>query len=264
MYRFLLRPKWILFHVVVIGAIVLMINLGFWQLRRLDERKDFNRQVEAAIDQTPVPLDDVLTPGTDPHDVEWRPVIAAGEYLPEEQFVVVNRSQDGQAGDMTVTPLRLPDGRILLVERGFVPLGETGASAPTGIVDVTGRLRPAQERRRGGLTDPAEGELAEVQRIDIERLTPQLPGDVVPAYIELTSSNPAETGPYPDPANAPELSERNHLSYAAQWFIFAICVAVGWVLAVRHSLATGRAAAARAAHRPDEPPVSPAPTAPSA
>ena len=103
-----------------------------------------------------------------------------------------------------------------------------------------------------------------MQRIDIERLTPQLPGEVVPAYIELTSSNPAETGPYPDPANAPELTERNHLSYAVQWFIFAICVAVGWVLAVRHSLATGRAAAARAAHRPDEPPVSPAPTAPSA
>jgi surfeit locus 1 family protein len=263
MYRFLLRPKWILFHVVVIGAVVLMINLGFWQLRRLDERKDFNRQVEAAVDQPPVPLDDVLTPGTDPHDVEWRPVTAAGVYLPDEQIVVVNRSQDGQAGDMTVTPLRLADGRILLVERGFVPLGRTGAPAPTGTVDVTGRLRPAQERRRGGLTDPGDGDLAEVQRIDIERLTPQLPGVVVPAYLELTSSDPAETGPYPRPAAAPELTERNHLSYAAQWFIFAVCVAVGWVLAVRHSLATRRAAA-RAARRPAEPPVSPAPTAPSA
>ena len=131
-------------------------------------------------------------------------------------------------------------------------------------MEVTGRLRPAQERRRGGLTDPAEGDLTEVQRIDIERLTAQLPGEVVPGYIELTSSIPAETGPYPDPAGRPELTERNHLSYAVQWFIFAICVAVGWVLAVRHSLATGRAAAARAARQPDEPPVSPAPTAPSA
>jgi surfeit locus 1 family protein len=39
MYAFLLRPKWIVFHLVVIGAVVAMISLGFWQLRRLDERR---------------------------------------------------------------------------------------------------------------------------------------------------------------------------------------------------------------------------------
>ena len=42
MYRFLLRPKWIGFHLLVVAAIVTMVNLGFWQLRRLDERQAFN------------------------------------------------------------------------------------------------------------------------------------------------------------------------------------------------------------------------------
>jgi cytochrome oxidase assembly protein ShyY1 len=258
MYRFLLQPRWLAFHALVIAAVILMTNLGMWQLRRLDERREFNDQVAAAIDEPARPLDEVLAASTDPADVEWRAVSAVGEYLAGEQVLVVNRSQGGQAGDMVVTPMQLADGRILLVERGFVPLGAQPAAPPEGAVEVTGHLRPSQERRRGGLTDPAEGELREVQRIDIDRLAPQLPGDVVPAYVELTSSAPGETGPYPVPPSQPELTERNHLSYAVQWFIFAACVVIGWVLAVRHSASSRRPSAAV----DDE--VTPAPAAPSA
>ena len=38
-------PKWIAFHVLVVVVVVAMINLALWQLRRLDERRDFNAQV---------------------------------------------------------------------------------------------------------------------------------------------------------------------------------------------------------------------------
>jgi cytochrome oxidase assembly protein ShyY1 len=242
-YGFLFRPRWIGFHLLVIVAIVAMINLGFWQLRRLDERKQFNAAVSSRIDQEPAPLDDVLTAGTDPDSVEWRPVEATGTYLPDEQFVVVNRSQGGAAGELVVTPLELGDGRILLVDRGFVPQATNGAPAPSGEVEVVGRLRPSEERRRGQLSDPAEGDLTEVHRVDIDRLEPQLPGPVAPMYVDLVSSSPAETGPFPTPAALPELTEGPHLSYAIQWFIFSVCVAIGWVLAVRHSIrsrTTGR------------------------
>ena len=51
MYRFLLRPRWIAFTAVVVTAIVVMINLGLWQLRRLDERREFNDTVAARIHQ---------------------------------------------------------------------------------------------------------------------------------------------------------------------------------------------------------------------
>ena len=42
-YRLALRPKWLLSHVLILLLIVVMINLGFWQLRRLDEKKTYNR-----------------------------------------------------------------------------------------------------------------------------------------------------------------------------------------------------------------------------
>jgi cytochrome oxidase assembly protein ShyY1 len=240
MYRFLLRPKWIAFHLLVIGAVVLMVSLGFWQLRRLDERRDFNRDVASRIEQPAVPLDELVPPGTRLGadvlaEVEWRPVSFEGEYLTGEDVLAYNRSQGGFAGVDVLTPMELGDGRIVIVNRGFVPQSDEPSPAPSGSVAVTGRLRRSEAHRRGLATDAAEGELSEIRRIDIARLAPQLPGDVVPMYVELTASDPVEPTPAPIPVEEPELTERNHLSYAVQWFIFSACAIAGWVLAVRKS-----------------------------
>jgi surfeit locus 1 family protein len=240
MYRFLLRPRWILFTLAVVVAIVAMINLGFWQLRRLDERREFNATVEDRIDQPAVALDELVPAGAEVgddrlSDVEWRPVDASGRYLGDQEVHIVNRSQGGRAGDNVVTPLQLDDGRILLVARGFVPLDQEAVPAPSGEVAVEGRLRRSQVRRTGALSDPASGRLTEAQRVDIPRLESQLPGDVVPMYVELTASQPAESGTFPEPIAEPELGEGPHLSYAVQWFLFSAIAVVGWVLAVRRS-----------------------------
>lgn len=247
MYRFLLRPRWLAFHLLVVVAIVAMINLGFWQLRRLDARQTFNATVEARYDESPVPLDALVPSDAEPGDevlesLEWRPVTVAGTYLPDGSVLVVNRSQHGRAGQNVAVPLELADGRVLIVNRGFVPLGDSIPEVPASTVEVVGRLRRSQERGLGQLSDPDTGELAEVQRIDIPRLARQLPGPVVPMYVDLSVSDPAEAGPYPEPVATPDLGEGNHLSYAVQWFIFATAVGVGWVLAVRRSVGARRAA----------------------
>src|SRR5262245_7185043 len=176
MYRFLLRPKWIGFHLMVVVLTVTMVNLAFWQLRRLDQRQEFNAAVETRYDATPEPLDSVLTSGTDPDDVEWRPVTATGTYVPEGTIHIVNRSQNGFAGDNIVVPLDLGDGRVLLVNRGFVPLGAVAPDPPSGEVTVLGRLRPSQTRRFGQVSDPDEGTLTEAQRVDIPRFAQQIDG----------------------------------------------------------------------------------------
>lgn len=246
MYRFLLRPRWLAFHAVCLLGIVVMVNLGFWQLRRLDERQEFNAKVSERIAAPVQALTYLLAPGGGPTNddeldaLEWYTVRAAGTYG-DGQVVVINRSQGGQAGLNVVTPLRLDDGRLLLVNRGFVPLTAEVPAAPAGPVVVEGRLRTSQQRRFGQVSDPAEGVLTEVRRIDIERLQQQLDAEVLPLYLDLIASQPAE-GELPIPVPEPDLSEGPHLSYAVQWFIFSGAVAVGWVLAVRWS-ARKRAAA---------------------
>ncbi len=235
MYRFLLRPKWLAFHLLVVAGMIAMVNFGFWQLRRLDERQAFNARIEERYNAPPLPIDALLESGVDPDDVAWRPATASGTYLVDEAILVVNRSQNGRAGVNTVVPLLLDDGRVLLVNRGFVPQTFEVPPVPGIDVEVTGRLRPSQERRLGQLSDPAEGVLQEVQRLDLDRLATQFDEPVLPMYIDLIESVPAEPDRVPEPVIAPDLSEGNHLSYAAQWFIFSIALGAGWVLAMRHS-----------------------------
>lgn len=243
--RPLLTPRWILVHLLVVALVVVMVNLSMWQFRRLDDRQAFNDKVRANATARPVPLDDLVAElsSVAPADVEWRNVVVTGTFRPADEVIVLNRSQNGAAGIDPLTPLDTTvDGvpHVVLVDRGFVPLSAEVPPPPSGEVELLGRVRLSQERRLGGLTDPAQGELAEVQRVDVERLAPQMatsPDQVVlPFYVDLLQS-PDVTGNIPTPVANPDLSEGSHLSYAIQWLIFSACAVIAWVFLVRRSFA---------------------------
>jgi len=238
MYRFVFRPKWLLFHLLVLVLVVLMVNLGIWQFHRLQDRRAFNDEVRTRSAMPMAEFDQVVTDQIatldDADQVEWRQVHVEGTYLADEQVTVINRSQRGSVGQNVVTPLQVAGGGLVLVNRGFVAQTDPVPPPPTGTVSIVGRVRATEQRRFGGLTDAGEGDLTELQRLDIERLAQQLPGPVAPVYIDLLTSDPASaTDPVPLPD--PQLDEGSHLSYMVQWFIFSICAIVGWVLAIRRS-----------------------------
>ncbi len=248
-FSFLLRPKWIAFHLLVFGSIALMIWLAFWQLDRLDQRRAFNDLVSQQLDRPPVPLDQLLADaGDDPDSIEWRQTIVTGRYLPE-QILWFNRSQDGIAGDNVLTALVTEnETTTVVVNRGFVPLGADVPAAPTIETELLARVRIPQERQRGELTDASDAAVVtEVRRIDLGQLAAQLPGEVAPVYLDLIDANPPIGPNDPAPVPAPTLDEGPHLSYSVQWFIFAACVLAGWMLAVRRSIRTRQRAAITAA-----------------
>ena len=244
-FGFLARPKWIGFHLLCAAAVVGMFAAGFWQLRRLDERKTNNAEFVVQIEQPAVPLDDLRAAiDTDPDSVINRRVIVAGSYSPA-QVVLFNRSQGGRAVDNVLTPLLLtpanegdPQG-VLIVNRGAIGVEQPPPTPFPGGVVIEGRLRPSESRERGSLTDAEQDVVTQVRRVDLGQLD-QLAdgGELLPMYVELLGSDPAPGPDDPNLLDLPELSEGNHLSYAVQWFIFALAVAVGWVLAVRRSLST--------------------------
>jgi surfeit locus 1 family protein len=246
---FLLRPKWIAFHLLVAGAVGLMVWLGFWQLGRLEDRRAFNDVVAARIDQPPVPFADLLDEmRADPASVEWRQVTLSGEFLPD-QVIWFNRSQGGTAGDNVLAALvddgdGQQDGVTVVVNRGFVPLTAEPPPAPRGPIDVLGRVRVPAERRLGQLTDATEGPITEVRRVELDRLAGQFPGELAPVYVDVIASVPEVVPTDPVPVPSPALDEGPHLSYAMQWFIFSGAVLVGWVLAVRRSIRADRRRAA--------------------
>lgn len=255
MYRFLFRPRWLAFHALVIAVVVAFISFGFWQLDRLEQRRDFNTLLTGRLDEpvlTASQLNQSITAAdTDPTliaDLEWRRTVLPGDYLGDERITIVNRSQGGRAGDNDVVAFAIDgvDDQLILVNRGFVPLDAEAGPPPAGPVVIEGILRLSEERGLGQLGDPATGDLEIAQRIDLERLDPQFDGRLLPVYLDLrattpsstslTPDDPASAAEFPQPVALPELGDGPHLSYAVQWFIFATAVAIGWVLAVRRSV----------------------------
>jgi cytochrome oxidase assembly protein ShyY1 len=259
-WQFARTPKWIVRHVLVIVLVVVMVNLGFWQLRRLDEKKDHKALVEARQDEPVVDVGALLDRGDASEDpaVEaalQRTVRAEGTYVDAETVVVENRTLDGRPGGWVLTPLDLGAGELVLVNRGFVGLDEGGRivapPAPPGRVEVRGVLQPSQERGSFGARDPVEGRLEVVARVDLGRIDQQVDGDLLPAYLQLVASDPAEP-PVPEgvapvvPLGVPEPDEGPHLSYAVQWFIFSTIAGGGYGLLLR-KVAQDEAKASRAA-----------------
>jgi len=235
-FRFLVRPKWLVFHVVCVALVVLMANLSAWQFHRLQERRDFNTEVR---DRSEVAVNDIEAIDlTDPSTASWRSAGAAGTYLADEQVLVINRSQNGVAGFNVVTPLELDNGDVIAVARGFLPLEATPPPAPSGRVRVVGIVRES-EKRRSGQAREADGELREMFTLDLDRLQQQIDASLLPVWLAADASDPADDPAF-SPIAPPELSEGPHLSYAIQWIIFSVCVVVGWVIAVRRSIRRAR------------------------
>lgn len=234
MYKFLLRPKWIATHILVITLMVVMVNLASWQLNRHQERKDFNATLVQRFDSPIRPLDELLQSG-EPADIEWMPTAITGTYLQGEDISLVNVSQNGAAGYDAITPLLLSDGKVVLVNRGFLPLASNFPPAPTGKISLLGRVRASSERRTGEVSDPVTGELTDVQRIDIARLQQQIEGELVPVYVQLLKSTPAEPSSVSTIVD-PDFSNGPHLNYTVQWLLFTLCAAGGWVALVRREL----------------------------
>jgi surfeit locus 1 family protein len=247
-YRFALRPRWILSHLLIAALVIVMVDLGLWQLRRLHGRRDANAAIERAEHQPAVPVDTLVRPG-DAVDagggVAYRRVTATGTYDTANEIIIRARSFDEQPGVWVATPLRLDSGGAVIVVRGFLPTQGTpdavpaDAEPPQGAVTATGLLQPSQVRGSFGPTDPAAGRLTNMARVDLARMQQQVPYPIVPAWLQLDTQAPAQTGPFPRTVPSPALDDGPHLAYAVQWFIFSTIAVVGYPLILRRKARDG-------------------------
>ncbi len=239
---------WLLSHLLVLALVVVMLNLGLWQLRRLDDRQERNEAVTSRGELPVEPVADVLA-GLDYEEaagVEYRRVTAAGTYVAADEVLVLNRSLEGAPGSWALTPLVLDDGAgTVMVNRGWINFALTQADdrsavAPTGgPVLVEGIVRSTSTASGLQVSDPADGVLRTLARPDLERLQQQLDYPILPGYVQLVTQAPAVAGGLPAPVPLPELDEGPHLSYAVQWFLFTTIAVVGYPLVLRRVARSG-------------------------
>ncbi len=239
--RRLASPGWVASHLFAVAMVVLMVNLGFWQLRRLDDRRADNSQIAAAMAQDPADIAAYLdTRGLPP---SYTAVAARGAYLPGAEVRIGNRSSGGQPGFWLATPLELADGRAVAVVRGWVPrrsmvgLDDRSPAPPAGEVTVVGLAFDSIDGGRIAETGP--GDTPEISRMDLDRFTEVSGVDVEDVWIRLRAQSPPQPEGLPEPVPDPDLTEGPHLSYAFQWFFFSAGAVVVYALILRRAV-TGR------------------------
>lgn len=236
-YRFLRSPRWIAGVVVAALAVLTFVNLGLWQLRRLDDRRAVNSLIEVGMTAEPTELSTLLSEESDPAALAFRRVRASGVYLVDDEVILQVRSLNGQSGHEVLTPLLLEDGTVVIVNRGWVTIDVAGppvvgSEPPSPKVTVGGVLRESQEKGPFGPSNAASGRLERIRRVDLDRLQQQIDQPLQPIYLQLESQTPAQSGRYPIALPPASASDGPHLSYAMQWFIFATIVAIGFPVLV--------------------------------
>lgn len=227
------QPKWIVAGVVVVVLAAVFIRLGFWQLSRLEERRLENTVAQMRLHADPAPLDQLVAEaGDDPTSLEYRRATTTGTWDPTEEVLIRSQVELGNAGFHVITPLVLEGDRAILVNRGWVPLTMDdppieGASPTQGMVE--GWIHLTQTRPPLGAEEP-EGDLAVLNRVDIDRIGSQMPYELAPVYLVAVG----EEDQFPVPVDPPDFTDEGpHLAYAIQWFGFAIVGAVGFYFLVR-------------------------------
>lgn len=243
MYRILFTPRWLAGHLLVLALVGLFIGLGFWQLSRLESRRETNALLEARLVAPPRAYDalraefDLAAPAAQEDAILYRRAALTGSFDAANEVLIRTRALNGQPGYHVLTPFVFAPDRAVLVDRGWVPYDMNTppiepAAPPNGEVRITGILQPEQPQPESGLRahDPAEGHLNAVFWIDTQRLQRQMPYTLEPLYLQLETQDPAQAGALPVPPQVPELTEGSHLSYALQWFSFALIGIIGYPL----------------------------------
>jgi len=231
------RPwlRWLALAVFVVALAIAFVNLGRWQLDRLDQRRERNNSVVVHENSPVVDFSSVFTRTIVEAD-QWQRVAVRGTFDADHQFMVRYRSRGPESGYEVITPLRTTTGAWVLVDRGFGSKPNDQdyptilPAPPTGEVAIIGYVRRDEQGSREAITPIQPGNT--VRLVNSAALAGALPYPVVNGFLSLIEITPAQSGSL-QPITPPALEEGNHFSYAIQWFMFAGMAGLGLILLIR-------------------------------
>ena len=240
----------ILLCAVALALGALFVRLGFWQLDRHGER---SAGVRARAERADAPRLEWLGPGDVPPDTAGligRRARLAGRWDRAGEIILRSRTLDGRAGAEVLTPFLVGGdaGQVVMVLRGWLPapdglrpdLASGWADSPGDIsearraAEVEGVFVSSRDGRGG---QPLRIEVAGAQHLaiaglDLALIREQTGLDPTPHVLRRDDSPP---GGVLRPARALEIDAGPHLSYAIQWFAFAIIGLGGTAILLRSS-----------------------------
>lgn len=218
-----LRTGW-LPTLVVLLMVPLLISLGFWQLKRAEDKRLIQSEYDARSHDERVAIGPRLQQA---EDLRFYRVIARGTYEPKYQVLIDNRVHHGRVGYNVITPLRIGNSNTrVLVNRGWIALGPTReklppADAPAGAQEIVGIATvPREKVFRLAEAAPLTGKWQRVwQHMDMKRFADAVPFPVQPVVILLDADSQA--GGFVRDWARLDAGIAVHKGYAFQWFTLA-------------------------------------------
>ncbi len=223
------QPRALLWPTVMTGlALVILLGLGTWQLERKAWKEGLIQRIADRTHAAPVPVASLLPRAQSGEDIEYSRASVRGRRI--GRTLLFFHPKGTQAGYHVYSPYMTTEGRVLMVNRGFLPEAlsagiEIADPQPDSAADLVGLVRmPARQ----GAFDPEN---------DVQRnrwywrdLTGMLraggvePATAYPFFLELEAPRPQPTGAptYPEPGATIVQLPNRHLEYALTWYGLAV------------------------------------------
>jgi surfeit locus 1 family protein len=241
-FRSLLWPA-----LLSLSAFIVLCGLGTWQLIRLAEKEAQKAHIEASLSDAAVPLPNAaewasLSPAT----YDYRRVTLKGQFENDKEalvfgFITIGERGDTREGYFVLTPFRLADGSVVIVNRGFVPQElRDPALRRQGLVEgeitLTGLMRAPE--KRGFFTPYDEPDHNLFFIMDPMAIT-KAKGltNVAPFLVDADRTDIA--GRWPEGGHTVVVIVNNHLQYAITWFALALGLAGVFFVFATNRIKTG-------------------------
>ncbi len=226
-------PKQVPWLAITLAGIlfVILLGLGTWQVQRLYWKEALLATITERTHAQPLSLKEVELKFGETGDIDYTPVVATGEFLhdAERHFFAM---WQGQSGYYVYTPLRLETGRVVFVNRGFVPFDKKNPETRqqgqvTGIQTVRGLARNPLSGKPSIMlpdNDPDKNifywkdlrAMAILSGLDVDR-------GVLPFFVDADARPNA--GGLPRGGVTMIDLPNNHLQYAVTWYGLAAALA---------------------------------------
>jgi surfeit locus 1 family protein len=218
--------------VLVLAAFAVLIALGTWQVQRLQWKEGLLATIDARLAAEPASLAEVETVWAETGDVEYRPVRLGGTFDHEkEQFFLA--THEGQSGWYVYSPLRLGDGRAIIVNRGFIPYDMKDAAGrdwqePAGAVTFTALARNPLYEKPGWIVPDNNAADNVWYWKDFPAMRQAMGLDeegTLPFFADIRAYEGEREARFPVPGVTRVALPNSHLQYAVTWYGLAAALA---------------------------------------
>lgn len=225
-FRFRLIP-----FIAAAIAVAIGLSLAQWQTRRAAEKIELAEKLQARQSAPAIRLDASLP---NAEDLEFRRVLAIGEFLRDWPVYLDNRPHNGVAGFYLLMPFKIAStNQYVLVARGWIPRNPAdrikvpAVITPDGTIEIEGVARQSigQVMQLGAVDTPQPHAI--VQNLDIPSFAASSKLTMQPIFLEqLSDTHDGLVRDWPLPSTGVE----KHRGYAFQWYALAAMAFIFFVV----------------------------------